>query len=595
MAIFLLGIALATSVFAFEFEKSELKAIGLIPDTGENMTPLIRKAIDRLKREGGGKLVLEPGRYDFWPEGASEEFLYVSNNDSGVNWKVFDLSEVENIEIDGQGAELIMHGKVSPFVVRGSRSIAIKNLAIDWEVPFHSEGDVVAVDPDGRYMDLRILEGFSYRVEDGCFYHTGSGVDNVGVKVLLEYNVERKESEFQAPDNWLGRGSCKAEELEPGLVRFSPKNGVKKPYPIVGNRMLVMQVERYCSAIFIDASEDIEMENIAIYHSGSMGVIGQLSGNISLRGVKVIPREGSSRMVSTQVDATHFVNCYGDIVYEDCRFSNHIDDAINVHGTYTPIREIVSDRSVTVERVHFQQVGVQWFRPGDRVSLTYSETMNIYHEGVVEKVEPIDAKLMTVTFKEPLPQSMRLGDVLDNETTQPNVVMRGCYVGKNRARGTLFKIKGKVLIEDNVFHSSGSAIQIRGGVDGWYESGPVCDITIRKNRFENCKYGVWGDSVIDILTVVPRGSKTKSEEPYHKNILIENNLFETFDGYIVHAFRAADIRFENNTIRKTETYPNFREVRNPVGLLHAPGFSESGNRVEGFEFEAIAGGLIKSD
>ena len=65
-----------------------------------------------------------------------------------------------------------------------------------------------------------------------------------------------------------------------------------------------------------------------------MGIVGQLSENITLDGITAEPREGGKRLLSTNADATHFINCRGKIEVARCKFVQMMDDASNVHGIY---------------------------------------------------------------------------------------------------------------------------------------------------------------------------------------------------------------------------------------------------------------------
>ena len=84
-----------------------------------------------------------------------------------------------------------------------------------------------------------------------------------------------------------------------------------------------------------------------------------------------------------------------------------------------------------------------------------------------------------------LPEAVIPGDALENLTWTPEVIIKNSFFGSNRARGILMSTPGKVVIENNVFESSGSAILIPGDANGWYESGAVTDVLIRNNVFND--------------------------------------------------------------------------------------------------------------
>ena len=88
---------------------------------------------------------------------------------------------------------------------------------------------------------------------------------------------------------------------------------------------------------------------------------------------------------------------------------------------------------------------------------------------------------------------------------------------------------GKVIIENNVFESSGSAILIAGDANAWYESGAVRDVLIRNNDFRYpCNSSIYQfcEAVISIDPEIPT---SEQKYPYHRNIRIMDNTFHLFD------------------------------------------------------------------
>ena len=62
----------------------DLSGYGLKPDTGENASPLIAKALQEIAAEVNFdtvRILLPKGRYDYYPEGASKREYFISNHD----------------------------------------------------------------------------------------------------------------------------------------------------------------------------------------------------------------------------------------------------------------------------------------------------------------------------------------------------------------------------------------------------------------------------------------------------------------------------------------------------------------------------------
>jgi hypothetical protein len=203
----------------------------------------------------------------------------------------------------------------------------------------------------------------------------------------------------------------------------------------------------------------------------------------------------------------------------------------------------------------------------------------------VRSVHYADDRYLSLEVSPPIARAVAEGDVINNLSRNPDVILAQSSIGRNRARGALLSTAGKILVEGNRFHAPGSAIRVSSGVDFWYESGPTTDVVIRDNEFDNCRYGVWGDAVIDILAVDGKGSTSRA--PYHGRVAITGNRFTTFDGLIVKAYRTAELQFTHNQIVASSAYPSFRTVTSPVEVNAVAAVQVSDNVVQGLSFDSM--------
>lgn len=554
-------------------------------------TPTFIGELAKLRGQSNAVLRIPPGVHHFWPDRAFQKKQYVSNNDP-FERAAFPIHDIDGLTVEGNGAQLIFHGVVTPFSVIGSQRVTLRDLEIDWERPFHCEARVLSSSRADNSIVLFIPAQFGYRISDeNRFVFVGEGFERVDPFYILAFDPVKGETGYQALDNYFqtrtGKPSARyrAEAIAPNTVRLTAPDGWRD-IPETGESIILIPKGRPSPAVFIEDSREILLDRVRIRHSGSMGVIAQTSENIRLTDCVVAPRANSGRLLSTIVDATHFVNCTGTVTLENSFFSGHMDDALNVHGIYLPVTKKIDPRTVEVIRSDFQQHGVKMLRPGDQVSLADAVDVDVYHLAKVEKVDHPDERSMLVTFEKPLPDRLSEGDVFNNLSRQAAVVMRKCTVTKNRARGILISTAAPVLIDTNIFHSPGSAIRISGGVDFWYESGPVGRVRIVRNSFENCKYGSWGDAVIDIVVV--DGKASTSTRPYHDEVEIADNSFVTFDGYLVNAYRVGTLRFTGNTVSRSDAYPAFRKVDTPIVARDVGKLVVADNSVSGFHFPQLA-------
>lgn len=135
----------------------DLSGYGLKPDTGENASPLIAKALQEIAAEVNSdtvRILLPKGRYDFYPEGASKREYFISNHDQD-NPKLVGLAfeNMKNVIFDGQGSELVFHGRMLPVSLVGSENCTLKNFSIDFANPHISQVKVLENDTVGGLID----------------------------------------------------------------------------------------------------------------------------------------------------------------------------------------------------------------------------------------------------------------------------------------------------------------------------------------------------------------------------------------------------------------------------------------------------------
>ena len=360
-----------------------------------DIVPAIQRALAACRAAEKPTLRFSPGVYHFRPDRAPEKFYYISNNDCGVRRIAFPLIGMDGLILDGGGAEFLFHGRITPFVVDHSSDIVLRNFSVDCARPFFSQGEVVACTEQS--LDLRIQQDeFPYRVAGGSLFFTSADWTSLNdyCWLITEFDPRTRaptRSMYYYPiktvsiahldetfDTWAQPFT--ATEPEPGVVRLHYKTPWRHT---IGHIVTIGHEKRNNPGVFIHESRNVALEDVRLYHVGAMGVIGQLSTDISLKRVAVTTRAGSPRLVSVKADATHFVNCEGTILMEDCQFDNMLDDATNIHGIYSSISRVVGKDTIEAELKHFQQHGICSYRPGDKVAFTDQQTMETLSEGVV--------------------------------------------------------------------------------------------------------------------------------------------------------------------------------------------------------------------
>ncbi|MDF7825540.1 hypothetical protein P4B35_16055 [Pontiellaceae bacterium B12227] len=559
-----------------------LETVTFEPRAGDR-TSEIRAALENVK-DKEVKLVFAKGEYVFRPDYAREKYCFITNHDNGLKKIAFLFDGFQSVEIEGNGSEFIFHGQILPFLFENCSKVKASNLTIDWDIPFCFQGEVMAVNKEEGWRDIKpATEGFNWTVKNNrLVYPDMDGASYAMVGATLAFDKESKEVAYGAWD--FTSQPTKVEKRKGGILRFYEK---LKHYPTVGTILNSKgKKNRYAPAFHGKSSSNLSFENIVIHHALGMGFLLERCDTASIKGGGIYVREGSERVVSIIADGTHFANCKGDILVEGMRFKGMLDDSTNVHGTYVAVDDVIDDKTVRVKLMHFQQLGFEFAGVGDECWFIHQPDPSRGEVNTVAKVIVINDRFIELIFKNPIPGNFKKGDVLENKTWNPTFTMRGNNFEKHRARNVVIKTPLPIVIEDNDFSSHMSAVFLRGETYYWFESGNVEDVLIQNNRFKNCASSGMEHSV---LLVTPRLGKTfDASIPFDKNIRFINNTIETFDNRIVWLDRVDGFVFKGNTIKQTDTYDPLRKDAHLFDLKNCRNVAISDNTYIGSHKKTVS-------
>lgn len=558
----------------------EISAFGLKANSSKNASPVLQKALAKIKAEykEGEKVILRfpEGRYEFHEKGAAVREYYISNHDQTNPKKVgIALEDMKNLTLDGQGSEFVFHGRMLPVSLLRSENCLLKNFSIDFENPHIAQVKIVENDPqDGivfepaPWVDYRIAKDSIFEAYgEGWTMRHSWGIAFDGDTRHLVYNTSD-----------IGCPTKGASEVAPRRIHAP---GWKDARLVPGTVVAMRGWGRPTPGIFLSHDVNTTIENVKVHYAEGMGLLAQLCENITLEKFGVcLKGDADPRYFTTQADATHFSGCKGKIVSCNGLYEGMMDDAINVHGTYLKVVKRVDDCTLVGRYMHGQSWGFEWGCPGDEVQFIRSNTMELVgKQNKIISIRPYDkeqtegAREFLITFQEPVDQVIneQSGFGIENLTWTPEVLFSGNVIRNNRARGSLFSTPRKTIVENNLFdHTSGAAILLCGDCNGWFETGACRHVIIRKNRFVNALTNLFQftNAVISIYPEIPdlKGQQQYFHGGPEGGIVIEDNEFETFDAPILYAKSVDGLVFRNNTIKLNTEYKPFHPNRNRFWL-----------------------------
>lgn len=528
------------------------------------LTGAVNRVLEEL--EDGDKLLLGGGTLHFYKDGTVEKYYCISNNDKGEKKIVFSLKEKKNITIDGEGAELIFHGEILPFVIDQCSGITLKNFSIDYAYPMYVQAKIV--NSSKNYFEMQFDgEEFNYRVKDGkiWIYDKENEWEHEFLHCLtIEMDGEKKcpsaykpeyitETDAEADHGFLNRLFRKFTYQDMGNGRLAVFGDPGFEYQVGNYWIGTFHYNRKNPGIFINDSTDTILENITLYHTLAMGVIAQISENITLKNVHAKPKEGSKRLLSVCADSTHFVNCRGKLGLYGCLFTNMLDDAVNIHGIYHRILQVKDQNKLLCGVGHFQQVGILSYKPGDTISIVNGKTGENRAVYTVKQAEMLNEDEILVEVNEDI-NIFKDGDVVENLSANPEIEISHCECGNNRPRGFLLSSPKKTLVEQCIFYNMYQGIHIGGGIGGWYESGAVKDVIIRNNQFRNSAFA--GGVAINIE---PEFENVENMRHFSRGIVVEDNVFVQSEKRLMKAHASDHLIFKNNRFICDESLPFYEK------------------------------------
>ncbi len=485
-------------------------------------------------------------------------------NPNGERFTAIYLKDINDVVIDGNGATLLVHGKMTPFVFDNCKNITLKNLTIDYARPTMSEFTVTKVEGNVGYISVN--DEYLYEIVDGVLYWVGEN-DLSGNRYWRHpYRGDDKNifSMQQSLENNHNHFCPFEKDDRPAVpaykeIELIDKNTLKFIYegecPLHANTTYQTRyLPRDQIGGLAEHCTNVTYENLTIYAMHGFGVLSQFCENVTVKNVTAVPKKG--RTITSNADFFQFSACKGAVNIENCVMSAGHDDFINLHGTYLQIvgydRE---ENSLRLQFKHHESWGFTPFHEGDDIEIICANTMLQKESNVVKSVEKVSPFVFKVGLEDMPKQKIKLGDVVENVTWTPSLTVKNCRFYESMAHAILCTTRGQVRIESCIFETIGyEAIAIAGETRFWFESGKITDVLIKDCLFKNVGYGPFYQRWLQ-LTVKPFAKEYVDGKYFHDTLTLENNKFEIVgenDDFLLK--NIAKVIFKNNVFSRK---PNF--------------------------------------
>ena len=241
---------------------------------------------------------------------------------------------------------------------------------------------------------------------------------------------------------------------------------------------------------------------------------------------------GREEFYSTTADGIFLTNCSGVFELTDSRISDTYDDAMNIHGYYGFVDEVLSDNRVLVGYRHESHWGTVPFRVGDVLHVTEPEKYREIGTVTVERLEVgEERRRMEVTVTPDV--VLAPGMLLENPDRMPKVLLENNTV-KNCPHMRLSA--GEMTVRNNRLELNDNDIYINDLIGFWGESGAVRNVLVCGNTFGMTAGG----------NILIRSFRPADSNRLHRGIRIENNRFAMEKTKALRISGVEEMKEENN-------------------------------------------------
>ncbi len=353
---------------------------------------------------------------------------------------IFDFNGRSDIQIEGNGSVFLLHPNRRFLHLEGCTDVTVRDLAIDFDPLPYADGLVVNVDPERRWVDVRIREtdamppiaGPTGEREQAYFamlWHRGRH-DLESEHLFLERVTEAQPG---SADRRILRLYCQ------GTDRVSERVQAGETLITVPVSGYAHRMEGYGASpvVVLHANRNLLFDTVSLWCAPLFGVsIEANEGVCTFHRFDIRPRPGTGRLTSLWRDGFHVKANRASLLFDECVLEGMNDDAFNVASFSSQIVEVVSATRIRI-RQNFPLGIVPW-RAGDQITVyglsarrLLGRARIVQQIGSAETVyvnEHPTSPLLELELDTPI-TGMAVGDNLWNDSSaNPDTLIRRCRI-----------------------------------------------------------------------------------------------------------------------------------------------------------------------
>ncbi|HWB86585.1 MAG TPA: hypothetical protein VG675_20750 [Bryobacteraceae bacterium] len=475
--------------------------------------PLLEAAVTYAGTHAITKLVADPGTY---------YFLSLRNRNTHVL-----INGTSNLQLDFQNSNLLFaSSNVSAIQCTNCTGVTLANFTIDYQqLPF-TQVTVASVNATGQNFTYQTIPGY----QDPAAFNTDRAPDGSDAIFMFVFRNG-------VPIQQVGRLTA-SRPVSGGVIAITD---VKDPW---ATPAALSAIQPGDTVVFTDRSgppalnivngANVAIQGVSVYAGGQIGVYFGRTNGAAADHVQVIPKPGTTRLISTNADGIHTSFALGANVFANNIVRRTCDDALAVSAAWLATVTQASGTTVTVSR-NFGSP----FPPGATISFINPTTAAVIGSAaIVSETPPYDqqnltaGETVTLTLSQAVPglsanfgvadtdpAKLGSGSVIAYNTVQEGVFSRGVWLAGVK----------NVSVHDNFIQrtsSNGIFVQELNGDNT--DAGPSSGITIQNNLvdssigYANVSHGVTF-AAASIYTISQNSQNAQVTTSPHSNIVVTGN------------------------------------------------------------------------
>ncbi len=400
------------------------------------------------------------------------------------SFALFDLDDVENFTLEGNGAKLLFETPTNSFInMERCTNVKVNNISVEYEEHVTTHGVIDSVDKTKGAITMTIPDGLPLPPNNlwASYWNPGEGPYIFGQ--VMEPTLDRLK--FLTFDHLWISDMVKVSGRTYQVILSNPSESALNQIAI-GDRFVYKrrwtaydfgETNKYGRPDFLCVTESKDITFDGVKTTGSLLMFAPVSrndGRITFKNCELMLKPGA--LITTNADGIHATNNRFGIIVENCTFRNSLDDFINTNQHAAKVLKKEASNILEVSGDLFYRIGdeMKFFDKDNHTVLGKAfltdvqkieteVTEGLITETVVTYQLTLDRDIEFVTADETGETSTLLYNM--NAANQGNIVRNNTFL--NGRRHAYIIRSANTLVENNYMENNGgSAIEAANEIHG---------------------------------------------------------------------------------------------------------------------------------